>query len=200
MTAIAPPTAAPEARHRQLSLVWRAVVVLSGVAAIVLALNKILNLGFFVGYTLLDNAYLYLLCALLVGSVFLFLPASERARRDGVPWYDALLYLLSIGVFGYFAFNAHRILSGGLGVHGADRRRSGSPALGWLLLLEATRRAGGTAVFVVVALISLYPVFAGQMPGPIAGLPQPLQHHRGLPLHQQRERARAFRRAPSANW
>ncbi|MEO8187432.1 MAG: TRAP transporter fused permease subunit [Burkholderiaceae bacterium] len=46
-------------------------------------------------------------------------------------------------------------------------------AVGWLLLLEATRRAGGTAVFVVVALVSIYPVFAAQMPGPISGLPQP---------------------------
>jgi TRAP transporter 4TM/12TM fusion protein len=46
--------------------------------------------------------------------------------------------------------------------------------VGWLMLLEATRRAGGTAVFVVVTLISLYPVFAGHMPGPISGLPRDL--------------------------
>jgi TRAP transporter 4TM/12TM fusion protein len=164
---------APESRQRHLPPLWRGVIIATGVAAVLLALNKILNLGFFVGYTLLDNAYLYSLCALLVGTVFLFLPASPRARQDGVPWYDAVLYLCSLAVFGYFAFNAHRILSEAWEFM-APATAVWVAAIGWLLLLEATRRTGGTAVFVVVALVSLYPVFAGHMPGPIAGLPQPL--------------------------
>ncbi len=161
-----------EQRHRSLSTFWRGVVVVSGVAAIVLALNKILNLGFFVDFTLLDNAYLYMLGALLVGVVFLFLPAHPRARMDGVPWYDALFYRLTVGVFCYFAFNAHRILSEAWAFM-APTIAVWVAAVGWLLLLEATRRAGGTAVFVVVLIISLYPVYAGLMPGPISGLPQP---------------------------
>jgi TRAP transporter 4TM/12TM fusion protein len=163
---------APESRHRTLSPFWRGIVVITGVAAILLALNNILNLGFFVGYTLLDNAYLYLLAALLVGTVFLFLPAGARARTDAVPWYDAVLYFLSVGVFCYFAFNAHRVLTEAWEFM-APTTAIWVAVLGWLLLLEATRRAGGTAVFVVVALVSLYPVFAAQMPGPISGLPQP---------------------------
>jgi TRAP transporter 4TM/12TM fusion protein len=169
-----PPSAAPpERRHRSLSTFWRSVVVISGLAAVLLALNKILNLGFGVNYTLLDTAYLYLLCALLVGTVFLFLPAGPRARQDAVPWYDALLYVLSLLVFGYFAFNAHRILQEAWEFL-APTTAVWVAGLGWLLLLEATRRAGGTAVFVVVALVSMYPVYAGYMPGPIAGMPQPL--------------------------
>jgi TRAP transporter 4TM/12TM fusion protein len=176
---VTPPTApnpapgpAPEDRQRTLSPRWRGVVGASGLAAVVLALNKILNLGFGVNFTLLDNAYLYLLCALLVGTVFLFLPATARARRDAVPWYDALLYLLTFAVFVYFAFNANRILQEAWEFM-APTVAVWIAGLGWLLLLEATRRAGGTAVFVVVALISLYPIFAGHMPGPISGLPQP---------------------------
>ncbi len=168
-----PEPVAAERRHRSLSPGWRVVVGTSGLAAIVLALNKILNLGFFLGVTLLDNAYLYALCALLVGLVFLFLPATSRSRRDVVPWYDAALYVLSLVVFGYFAFNAHRILQEAWEFM-APKPAVAIAAVGWLLLLEATRRAGGTAVFVVVALISVYPVFAGVMPGPIAGLPQPI--------------------------
>jgi len=168
-----PEPVAAERRHRSLSPGWRVVVGASGLAAIALALNKILNLGFFVGVTLLDNAYLYALCALLVGLVFLFLPATARARRDAVPWYDAALYVLSLVVFGYFAANANRILQEAWEFM-APTPAVGVAALGWLLLLEATRRAGGTAVFVVVTLVSLYPVFAGVMPGPIAGLPQPI--------------------------
>lgn len=168
----AEPAAPPERRHRLLSPFWRGVVVATGLAAVVLALNKILNLGFLVNHTLLDNAYLYLLCALLIGTVFLFLPASRAARQDAVPWYDALLYLLSLGVFCYFAFNAHRILQEAWEFM-APTAAVWVSGLGWLLLLEATRRAGGTAVFAVVAVVSLYPVYAGLMPGPISGLPQP---------------------------
>jgi TRAP transporter 4TM/12TM fusion protein len=168
-----PADQAAERRHRSLPLGWRVVVGASGLAAVLLSLNKIMNLGFFAGVTLLDNAYLYLLCALLVGLVFLFLPATARASRESVPWYDVLLYALSAIVFGYFASNAGRILQEAWEFM-APTPAVAMAAVGWLLLLEATRRAGGTAVFVVVALISIYPVFAGVMPGPIAGLPQPL--------------------------
>ncbi len=160
-----------EARYRALSPLWRAMIAALVLAAIGLALNQLLNLGFFVGRTLIDSAYLYWLCALLVGSVFLLVPGAKRARRDRVPWYDVLLFLLSFGVFTYFALNAQRIVEEGW-EYKAPREAVWVAYAGWLMLLEATRRAGGTAVFVAVALISLYPVFAGYMPGPISGLPR----------------------------
>jgi len=162
-----------EARYRALGPFWSAVLIALVLGAIGLALNQLLNLGFFVGRALLDSAYLYWLCALLVGGVFLLVPAGKRARRDAVPWYDALLFLATVGVFTYFALNAQRIVE--------EAWEYKAPMLavwvayaGWALLLEATRRAGGTAVFVVVTLISLYPVYAGYMPGPISGLPRDL--------------------------
>ena len=160
-----------ERRYRTLSLAWRGVLICVASAAILLALNQILNLGFFVGKVLLDTAYLYWLCALLAGCVFLLIPATKRARHDGVPWYDALLYVLTVAVFGYFAANAHRIISEGW-EFSAPKEAIWVAYVGWLLILEATRRAGGTAVFVVVTVISLYPAFAGHMPGPISGLQQ----------------------------
>jgi TRAP transporter 4TM/12TM fusion protein len=162
-----------EARYRALPPAWRGVLIALVVGAIGLALNQLLNLGFFVGHTLLDSAYLYWLGALLVGSVFLLIPGGPRARRDGVPWYDVLLFALSFGVFAYFALNAQRLVEEGW-EYKAPREAVWIAYAGWLMLLEATRRAGGTAVFVVVALVSLYPVFAGHMPGPIAGLPRDL--------------------------
>ena len=160
-----------ERRYRKLSPAWRGVLICVASAAILLALNQILNLGFFVGKVLLDTAYLYWLCALLAGCVFLLIPATKRARHDGVPWYDALLYVLTVAVFGYFALNAHRIISEGW-EFAAPKEAIWVAYVGWLLILEATRRAGGTAVFVVVTVISLYPAFAGHMPGPISGLQQ----------------------------
>ncbi|MDH4093169.1 MAG: TRAP transporter fused permease subunit [Betaproteobacteria bacterium] len=162
-----------EARYRSLPPAWRGVLIALVAGAIGLALNQLLNLGFFVGKTVLDSAYLYWLGALLVGSVFLLLPAGARARRDGVPWYDVLLFALAFGVFAYYALHAQRIVEEGW-EYKAPRQAVWVAYVGWLVLLEATRRAGGTAVFVVVALISIYPVFAGHMPGPIAGLPRDL--------------------------
>ena len=142
-----------------------------GLAAILLALNQIMNLGFFVGKVMLDTQYLYALCALLAGCVFILVPAGKGAERDHVPWYDALLFFANVAVFGYYAFNAHRIISEGW-EFAAPPMAIWVAYVGWAVLLEATRRAGGTAVFVVVAFFSIYPVIAGHMPGPISGLPQ----------------------------
>ena len=161
------------ARYRALSPLWRAMLIALVAGAIGLALNQLLNLGFFVGRTLITSAYLYWLGALLVGSVFLLIPAGRRARRAGVPWYDALLFAASFCVFAYYALNAQRIVEEGW-EYKAPRQAVWVAYAGWLMLLEATRRAGGTAVFVVVALVSIYPVVAGHMPGPISGLPRDL--------------------------
>ena len=162
-----------ETRYRRLPPAWRGVLIALVLGAIGLALNQLLNLGLLVGRTLLDSAYLYWLCALLVGTVFLLIPAGKGARRDGVPAYDAALFALSFAVFAYFALNANRIVTEGW-EYKAPREAVWVAYAGWLMLLEATRRAGGTAVFAVVALISLYPVYAGYMPGPISGLPRDL--------------------------
>ena len=162
-----------EARYRRLPPAWRVALIALVLGAIGLALNQLLNLGFFVGRTLLESAYLYWLCALLVGSVFLLVPGGKRARRDGVPWYDVTLFGLSFAVFAYFALNANRIITEGWEYKAPDLAVWIAYA-GWLMLLEATRRAGGTAVFAVVTAISLYPVFAGYLPGPISGLPRDL--------------------------
>lgn len=162
-----------EGRYRRLAPAWRALLIALTAAAITLSVNQLLNLGFFVGRTLLDSAYLYWLCAVLAGCVFILIPASRRARRDGVPWYDAMLFLASFGVFAYFALNAQRIIEQGW-EYKAPAEAALPAYLGWLVLLEATRRAGGNAVFVVVALVSIYPVLADVMPGPIAGLAQDL--------------------------
>lgn len=165
---------APEvSRYRTLQPAWRALLITLCAAAIALSFNQLLNLGFFVGMTLLDSAYLYWLSALLVGCVFVLIPGGPGARRDRVPWYDALLFLLSCGVFAYFAVNAHRIVAEGWEFM-APAEAVWTAYLGWAMLLEATRRTGGNAVFAVVALISFYPTFADHMPGPISGLPQTL--------------------------
>jgi TRAP transporter 4TM/12TM fusion protein len=167
------PAAELQARTRTLSGFWKGVVISCGSIALFLALNQLLNWGFFVGVVLLDTAYLYWLAAILIGMVFLFVPATRDAPRDRVAWYDAVCFLLTFAVYAYFALNADRIISEAWEFM-APPMAVGVSTLGWLLLLEATRRSGGTAVFIVVAVFSLYPFYADLLPGPISGLPQTL--------------------------
>jgi len=162
-----------QARTRSLTGFWKAVVISFGAAALFLALNQLLNWGFFIGVVLLDTAYLYWLAAILIGMVFLFVPATKNAPRDRVAWYDAVCFLLTFAVYSYFALNAGRIISEAWEFM-APPLAVGVSTVGWLLLLEATRRSGGTAVFVVVGIFSLYPFYADLLPGPISGLPQTL--------------------------
>jgi TRAP transporter 4TM/12TM fusion protein len=162
-----------QSRIRNLSGFWRVVAISLGLTSTFVALNQLMNLGFFVGFIMIDTTYLYSLAALLIGLVFLYVPATAAAPRHKVPWYDALLFLASVLVFAYFAVNSRRIISEGWEFM-APNDAVAVAAVGWFLLLEATRRAGGTAVFVVVAIISFYPVYADIMPGPVAGMSQDL--------------------------
>ncbi|MDH3792118.1 MAG: TRAP transporter fused permease subunit, partial [Rhodospirillales bacterium] len=100
---------------------------------------------------------------------FIFFPAGRRARRDGVPWYDAALFAVSLGVCLFFFLNAVNIVDQGWEFVAPDHAIYASYLL-WLLVLEAVRRAGGIAIFTIVLVLSLYPIFADRMPGPIAGL------------------------------
>jgi len=161
------------ARYRKLSPLWNLLMALLGAAALFLALNQLLNLGFLAGRVILDNTYMFMIAGLLVSVVFLVFPTHKQASREQVPWYDGLLFLAMLAVFVYFAYNGHRIVSEGWEFAAPDEAVWVS-YLAWTLVLEAIRRTGGTILFFVVLFFSFYPVFADQLPGPIAGFPQDL--------------------------
>ena len=54
------------ARYRELSNKWRAVMAIMTALAILLATNQIFNLGFFVGYVMLDSRYMYLITGVML--------------------------------------------------------------------------------------------------------------------------------------
>src|SRR3546814_10262139 len=98
--------------------------------------DLLFNLQFFVGYVILDNGYLYLLLGLLLSLVFLVFPAARSAPFDRVPWYDGLLFLATVAVCGYFAWNAMRILHEAW-EYAAPQHAVYMSYLLWALLLEA---------------------------------------------------------------
>jgi len=156
-------------RHRSLSTGWRLLLMTATILVTFLAVNQLFNLGFFVGHIWLDNKYQYALFGLLVPLVFLIFPAAGKANKNKVPWYDALAATTMFGLLIFFFSNAELIVDSGWEM-GAPTHVVALGFILWLLVLEATRRAGGTALFLIVFLISLYPLYADVMPGPISGL------------------------------
>ena len=154
-------------RQRQLRGVWQGVFVLLTLAGLALAINQLFNLRFFAGIVLLENRYLYLLLATFFAPSFLLFPAGGDTRAR-VPWYDAALFLAAVLAPLYFAWNAERMVREAWEFQAPTAAVVVGVVL-WLLLLEGARRTGGLTLAVILLVFSLYPVYAGALPGPIAG-------------------------------
>lgn len=160
-------------RYRDLSKKWRTVMAVLTALAIFLAVNQIFALGFFVDHVMLDSRYMYLITGLMLMMVFITFPSSPR-NLNRVPWYDVVIMLIIAGIFSYYAFNAERIV--------LEAWEYTAPPIGialalatWAIILEAGRRAGGWPIFIIVAVLSFYPMYAHLMPDVLAGLGMPIQ-------------------------
>ncbi len=167
------PDAVVEAvRHRALPRGWHVAVTLMALTAVALSIYQLFNLGSFIGYVILDLAYLDLLLALLLPPVFLIFPMREADKGlRSPPIYDIALFALSAALGCYLASVATDAVEEGWEYFAPAEAQYASWVL-WLLLIEAVRRAGGTALTVIVVLFSLYPTVAGIMPGPLRGAQQ----------------------------
>jgi TRAP transporter 4TM/12TM fusion protein len=156
-------------RSRSLSKTWQIILGIATVLVVGLAVNQLFNFGFFINHIWLDNKYQYALFALLVPFAFVIFPATSGSSRTKVVWYDVLAALSMFGLLTYFFFHAEDIVDNGWEMGAPDYIVYLGLIL-WVLVLDATRRAGGTALFIIVTLISGYPLVADVMPGPISGL------------------------------
>ncbi len=164
--------AAPS-RFRSLPAVWLWPVRIGAVALILLAVNQAFNLHFFVGYTLLANRYIYTILLIVIPSIYILLPMHSRAPRDRVPWYDIALAAASATTICYLVANSLRMIENGWEL-AAPQNAVYVALVFWVLIFEASRRAGGTSLAIIVGVASLYPLFADVMPGPIAGFSFPI--------------------------
>ncbi len=155
-------------RHRFLPPFWRYLFIAFTIASTFLAVNQIFGLEFFVGVVLLDSRYHYLLMGLLLSMVFIIFPATPRPPQQAIPWYDYVLFLLTLALGAYFALNAIDIVEMAWEFTAPDKAVYMAIVL-WLVLLEAVRRAGGMAIFTIVLIISLYPLVADKVPDVLAG-------------------------------
>jgi TRAP transporter 4TM/12TM fusion protein len=120
------------------------------------------------GYVLVDNSFYYLLIGIFLPISFLVFPA-RRADQFHVPLYDWALFAVTLVSALYMSY------------HGADMVEQGwdlvAPpeptyvaAVICFLALEAVRRAGGFALFVIVAMFFLFPLWTESAPGFLWGV------------------------------
>ena len=98
-----------QVRYREISERWQLVMAVLTACSILLAINQIFNLGFFVGYVMLDSRYMYLITGVMLCMVFITFPASKKSLGH-VPWYDVAIMLMIVIVFSYYAYYAERIV------------------------------------------------------------------------------------------
>ncbi len=148
----------------------RAIMIAGTVAAVILSIYQLFNFRI-AGVVLIEGRYLYLL-----GGIFLalaFVAFRINGRKGGpVPFYDWILVAVAAGCTGYYAWTAEQSLEGGWEFAPPEAAVWVSLAY-YVLILDATRRAGGLAIFCFVLFFSLYPTFADMVPGPVSGWPLP---------------------------
>jgi len=156
--------ATSEHRYRQFTPFWKWLLVAVTLLSVAISVYQLFNLGRFGGFVAIDTQYFYALLGVLLPMTFIVFPAHSGARLK-VPFYDIILALMAVGVNLYFLWYARDIVDLGW-EYSAPNHIMIAAAILWVLALEAARRAGGTPVFIVVFVVSLYPVYADYVPVP----------------------------------
>lgn len=116
------------------------------------------------GYVMPEMSYYAVLMAAFVSSTFLLFPATKKAAKDRVPWYDNLLAVLSLlGPLYILLYNIEILLRGWEVTPPAISKVLAF--ITWILILESVRRTGGALLAGAILLVSTYPLFAFLCPG-----------------------------------
>jgi TRAP transporter 4TM/12TM fusion protein len=99
-----------------------------------------------------------------LGLIFLLYPAKKTlSDRPGVPWYDAVLALVAIGVNYYIVFNYEYLINEAV-IFGFNTVDVAVATLGVLLLLEATRRCVGVPIVIIGVAALVYGLLGPYIP------------------------------------
>jgi TRAP transporter 4TM/12TM fusion protein len=153
-------------RFRSLSKRLRLLTKLLLIAMPVVAVFFIMDTSSYLGWAFLREQYYGFFLAIAFASVFLLVPATKRAARNRLPWYDVILSLLGFGVGLYVAILYPEILWR-VGVITPDRVIISTIAI--LLILEGARRLTGWVLPSLGLLFILYADFTWLVPGVFRG-------------------------------
>jgi TRAP transporter 4TM/12TM fusion protein len=161
-------TAAEISAQRNLTPLVQFFVVLGAVGSVFLSAYTIFGLGPIMGwYVPLETQYFYVMLGLLIPVVFLVYPMHAGAK-DHTPWYDVALALIACFIPFYFAYKGDQMLNEGW-EYNAPIEAKVMAFLMWAIILEALRRAGGSAIFWICLIVSVYPIFSEYAPGLLRG-------------------------------
>jgi TRAP transporter 4TM/12TM fusion protein len=154
-------------RYRDLTGFWKWVTIAFSVIGLALAIYHIFY--FTVNdFMFMENSYLYLLMTIYLSMAFLFFPMTKKGNPKLILSLDIILFLVTIGVNAYFAYEGYTIIERGWG-YMAPTPIMVMAVILWALCLEAVRRTAGTSLALIILVFSLYPLYASYMPGFLEG-------------------------------
>ncbi|MBE3638790.1 TRAP transporter permease [Mangrovicoccus algicola] len=142
----------------------RVVVLILGLIALLLNVDRLFNTQMLVGYVLLDTSYFYLLAGLFLSVVFQVYPLPQTRFGAMGRALDVTGSVLVLGCACYFAWNGERILMEGWDLVAPETAQV-IAGIFCLLTLEALRRTGGLVLLLICGTFFLFPLFAERMPG-----------------------------------
>ncbi len=154
-------------KRRKLKGFWYSIFIIFTLAGVLLAGLNVFQIRLF-GLTLMENSHLYTLLALFLSPLFILIPASKKGSLKKVVWYDVLLFFLSLTVFLYLAIRGYDIQTKGF-LFMTPFHIIILSMVAIVLVLEATRRAGGFSLFVICVIFVTFPLYAPYMPGFLEG-------------------------------
>ena len=113
-------------------------------------------------YSVFPQQYLGIFLGLLLGMLYLILPASPKLSKEKVHWYDFCLCCLCI-IIGFYVGINYPTLIAQIGL--LTNFKTVMSAIFLLLILEGTRRLSGWVLVSVLAVFILYYKFGYLMPG-----------------------------------
>jgi TRAP transporter 4TM/12TM fusion protein len=114
------------------------------------------------GFPVLQEQYLGIILILVLGTIFLSVPARARRAAAGPAWYDLVLLLLSVVIGAYLIVFYPRIVNE-IGELTADKVTFGAIAI--VLVMEASRRVTGWVLVMIAAAFILYAHYSYLFPG-----------------------------------
>ncbi|MGM0584117.1 MAG: TRAP transporter permease [Pseudomonadota bacterium] len=151
-----------------LPLIARVFAIAVTATGVAIAAHQLFNWQLF-GILLLEGRYLYILGGSFLALAFIVFPLNRVRGPGALDWLPALL---TLGAGGFFVWTSETSLDQGW-EYAPPETAVWVSVLFYLLILEATRRAGGLVLFLFVLAFSLYPTFADVVPDPLSGFSQP---------------------------
>ena len=159
-------------RNRAPNIVSNYILRFASILSTMISIYMLFGVGNFLGtYVLLDTEYLYAMVALLLPLPFIIYHPTPR-KGNKIPWYDIIFAASTFIIASYFCFSGSLILEEGWEYLAPTHAKIMAFIL-WGLVLEASRRAGGNAIFIICLIISVYPAISTFLPGFLNAPAQP---------------------------